>query len=274
MMRSVALRAAALGWLASSSLAVAWWAPTRHGSDARVAVPLAAVDRTKVSPVTPLDPNRVRPDQAAAIARLGAVASLDVPVDGQGHVHDAPVSNVALDAPTRARLDAQLATARSAALALSTLDAALAAGYQVAASPDAGIGTHLVKWSLVDRAFDPAQPSMLLFDERPGQVPHIVGLSYWVRSATAPDGFAGPNDLWHQHSGLCVVNGWIDREKSEPPPECQGTWLGGSDLWMLHVWVVPGWDNRRGVFANWNPKLCPADAGTPDINRCVVPDIG
>ena len=41
---------------------------------------------------------------------------------------------------------------------------------------------------------------------------------------------------------------------------------------MLHAWVVPGWDNRKGEFAPFNPKLCPRATGTPDVNRCPTDD--
>jgi len=29
----------------------------------------------------------------------------------------------------------------------------------------------------------------------------------------------------------------------------------------------PGWGNRKGDFAPFNPKLCPPTVGTPDVNR-------
>ena len=56
-------------------------------------------------------------------------------------------------------------------------------------------------------AFDPAKPSELLYDgTRPDS--KIVGLSYLVfHPGGAPEGFAGPNDHWHQHNangGLCL----------------------------------------------------------------------
>ena len=76
----------------------------------------------------------------------------------------------------------------------------------------AGVGVHWVDWTLIDAPFDPARPAMLLFDERAGAT-ELVGFSYWVRTPT-PDGFAGSNDVWHQHTNLCIVNGWVDREMS------------------------------------------------------------
>ena len=131
----------------------------------------------------------------------------------------------------------------------------------------AGVGVHWVNWTLIDQPFDPARPSMLLFDERSGRE-DLVGFSYWLRADTAPDAFAGTNDVWHQHTNLCVVNGWIDREMSESPAACVGHYLAGSDLWMVHAWVVPDRPNRWGDFAVLNPTLCPPSTGTPDIARC------
>jgi hypothetical protein len=53
------------------------------------------------------------------------------------------------------------------------------------------------------------------------------------------------------------------------PAECAA--LGGqktilADIWMLHDWVVPGWDCSWGVFAGECPELggkLGADAWTP-----------
>jgi hypothetical protein len=95
-----------------------------------------------------------------------------------------------------------------------------------------------------------------------------VGYSYALQSPTRPEGFAGANDHWHQHRGLCVVDGWVVREQATGPDACGGTYIAGGDFWMLHAWVVPGWDNRKGDFAPFNPKLCPPTVGTPDVNRC------
>jgi hypothetical protein len=112
---------------------------------------------------------------------------------------------------------------------------------------------------------------MLLFDERRSPAV-LVGYSYALQSPTRPDGFAGPNDHWHQHRGLCVEGGWVVREQAPGPEACNGTYIAGGDFWMLHAWVVPGWDNRKGEFAPFNPKLCPPTVGTPDVNRCPTDD--
>jgi hypothetical protein len=111
---------------------------------------------------------------------------------------------------------------------------------------------------------------MLLFARERG-VDRLVGFSYWVQSASAPGGFAGPNDHWHTHAGLYVVNGWVERQNVANPVLCPGSWPQGDDLWMLHAWVVPGFTNRWGRFAQTNPRLCPTRAG--DLASC-APDAG
>jgi hypothetical protein len=143
---------------------------------------------------------------------------------------------------------------------LATPARAAAAGY-VQSSPQApGVGTHWIDWTAIDVPFDPARPSMLLFDERPGRTPRLVGFSYWTRSTPGPpDGYAGPNDGWHQHVGLCFVDGWLFRESMASRDDCGGDWLNGTDLWMLHAWVVPGLPNPDGRFAGRHEALCPGD---------------
>jgi hypothetical protein len=235
----------------------------------------------RVGPLTPTDPNRVPFEQAAAIVALGARANRDAPAPDEasggehaaghaehaGHTDAGPTTEVALSAADQAEFDRQWAAAVDAAARLATTEAAAAAGYVQSAAPGPGVGTHWVKWSLVDAPFDPAAPAMLLFDDHPDGTSELAGFSYWLLDDTAPEGFAGANDQWHQHTGICVVNGWVDREMAAPDA-CVGTFLGGADLWMLHAWVVPDRPNRWGTFAVMNPALCPTAAGTPDVARC------
>ena len=222
-----------------------------------------------LAPLTPTDPTRLPPDQQSAVSALAAVASPLFPsgANGHGHSQGGPQSTTPLSPAEQAQLDRQWATAAAAASQLDTAAKANAAGYVIASTNAPGVGVHFVNWELIDEPFDPARPSMLLFDMR-GAEPVLVGLSYWLRSDDAPDGFAGANDHWHQHSGLCIVNGWVDREEVAGPSLCAGSYLGGRDLWMLHAWVVPGYANRWGDFADTNPLLCPPVAGTADIARC------
>lgn len=224
----------------------------------------------RIGPLTPRDPGRIPAEQAAAIVELAATASPLPPDAHPGHhSHDepGPQTTVELASTDQRRLNEQWMQARGAVSGLDTIAEATAAGYFRAAVPATGIGSHWVNWMLIDAPFDPARPSMLLFDER-GSTPRLVGFSYWLRSPNEPQGFAGDNDVWHRHTNLCIVNGWVDHERAESRATCAGHLLAGGDLWMLHAWVVPGWENRWGNFATHNPALCPSATGTPDILRC------
>lgn len=149
----------------------------------------------------------------------------------------------------------QWAAAAAATAHLATPELARAAGYAQVSPQQRGVGTHWINWTLVDAPFDPARPSMLLFDQTPGQPAHLIGFSYWVRSPSEPAGFAGPNDAWHSHLGLCFVMGTLYLEGVASALACPGLWLNGNDLWMLHAWVVPGMPNADGRFAPANPAV-------------------
>jgi hypothetical protein len=217
-------------------------------------------------PESAAQPTRLAQGEAEAIVALGSTGA-GIPANGDGHSHSDPVAEVALDAVDASVFDSEWSDARDAIPTHDTEDEAAALGYVRATAPAGGIGTHWVLWSQIAKPFDPRVPSMLLFDER-RDPPVLVGYSYALQSPTRPEGFAGGNDHWHQHRGLCVVDGWVVREQAAGPDACGGTYIAGGDFWMLHAWVVPGWDNRKGDFAPFNPKLCPSVTGTPDVNRC------
>jgi hypothetical protein len=229
------------------------------------------VPATPVVDPAPGAPRRLAPEQQAALAHLaGASGPLEAaPEDHHEHGAFAPDVAVAMTEAEHDALAQQWAQAEAAAARLSTQEAATAEGYVQASSQLPGIGAHWVKWSLIDQPFDASQPSMILFDQSSLHPPRLAGLSYWVRSPEAPAGFAGTNDHWHQHSGLCFVNGWLAREGVPSADLCPGQWLNGSDLWMLHAWVVPTSPNRFGPFAARNPALCPPTRQQlPDLLKC------
>jgi hypothetical protein len=193
--------------------------------------------------------------------------------DTAGHDVWGPVPEPTLDPATAAELDAQWAAATAAARQLATPEQAIAAGYQKAAAELPGIGAHYVRWDLVDQPFDPARPSMLLYDESAVRPDRLAGFSYWLRSEGGPpEGFAGDGDHWHMHHGLCFVDGLLSGEDITDPADCRGDWLAGTDLWMGHAWVNPEVANPWGRFAPRNPAVCPA-ASEPvaDFNRCPDP---
>jgi hypothetical protein len=64
------------------------------------------------------------------------------------------------------------------------------------------------------------------------------------------------------------VDGWLRTENVAQRSDCPDTWIDGSDLWMLHAWVVPGFENRWGPFSDIHPALCGRKPGQPDILSC------
>jgi len=212
------------------------------------------------------------PAAEQAVERLAATSqpSGDGHAHGGGHVFG-PVPSAELSPADAGRFAQQWAAAMATVPSIDTTAKAAAVGYVLSSTPAPGVGVHWVNWQLVSQPFDPAHPSMLLFTNKQG-IDHLVGFSYWVQSTYPPDGFAGSNDQWHTHAGLCVVNGWVEREEVPAPADCPGSWLAGGDLWMLHAWVVDRYANRWGLFAQANPKLCPTGQ-VPDIASC-TPDRG
>ncbi len=208
-------------------------------------------------------------EEVEAIVALGATGAERPPADEhEGHQHGGSTLRVKLRPSERAALDAELVVARAAIANFDSVDKAAARGYVLATSPSPGIGTHWVRWSQILEPFATDNPSMLLFDHSKSP-PVLVGYSYAVQSPEEPEGFTGKSDEWHRHAGLCVaLTGWVIRERSTGPDACEGSYIAGGDFWMLHAWVVPDWENRDGMFAPANPKLCPVNAG-PDFLRCV-----
>ncbi|HEX6312682.1 MAG TPA: hypothetical protein VF152_13790 [Acidimicrobiia bacterium] len=177
-----------------------------------------------------------------------------------GHGHRGPVPHTPLDAAERDVFALQVAAANDAVARYPTVAAAEEAGYRRTTPYVPCIAAHYIKGSLlVSDGFDPTNPEILLYD---GTEPtsQIVGLSYLALTdpETPPDGFAGDNDPWHVHERLCIGKGGVLGDESTSEEECEER--GGSvreldNLWMMHMWNVPGWDSRWGLFSSEHPDL-------------------
>jgi hypothetical protein len=206
---------------------------------------------------------------AAASSTAGGVTD----VNGQ-HVHGVKALDVAaeaepdqpLDAPTRALLAQQLTQARDHAMQYPTVADASAAGYRLAGGFAPGSGAHYVGGPMTGGdAFDPNAVQSLIYD---GTSPSskIVGLMYYAMG-NAPDGFAGPNDHWHRHSSVCTKFSSAGIEVPFPADadvtKEQCTEVGGFFMtitgYMVHAWVVPGWESPQGVFSHENVNVRCAD---------------
>ena len=200
-------------------------------------------------------------------------------VNGQ-HVHGVKATDVAaeaqpdvpLDAPTRELLAQQLTTARQHAMQYPTVADATNAGYYLAGGFAPGSGAHYIGFQMTGSGtFDPNAAQSLIYD---GTSPtsKIVGLMYYA-IGNAPEGFAGPNDHWHRHSNVCTKFGSGKIEVPFPADadvtQAQCTAVGGRFMsmtgYMVHAWVVPGWESPQGVFSHENPNVRCAD-GTYNTN--------
>lgn len=196
-------------------------------------------------------------------ASVGQVAK-----DAEGHDHRGPLLQVPLTRAEAFALSAEQMQARSVALKYPTVADAEKAGYGKSTPYVPCIGAHYTNARLAVRPFDPGAPSELLYD---GTTPDakIIGLSFLVyHPGGAPEGFTGPNDVWHTHSfngGLCMKGGLVIGAEGTTPEQCAA--IGGrkvalKDIWMVHDWIVPGFDCSWGVFAGECPEMGGRVGGT------------
>jgi hypothetical protein len=189
-----------------------------------------------------------------------------------GHHHEMGPEQP-LDAATRAQLSSEINTTIEVAKLYPTVAAAEAAGYFRVGGYMPGIGAHYITFG--PAAFNPdgrmddadlRRPLSIIYDGTdPDSV--VTGFMYYSMSKEEPEGFAGPNDVWHYHESLCLKNlpgGGLDvpfgLDKEATPKQCAS--VGGRIMpltqWMVHVWSVPGWESRQGLFGEVNPALaCP-----------------
>ncbi|HTK16061.1 MAG TPA: hypothetical protein VL769_06685 [Acidimicrobiia bacterium] len=220
--------------------------------------------------------------KAGSSTSTSSASSLTPVTDLNGHpvigvkAQDVLAENVPdkpLDRATRALLAQQLVAARAEAMRYPTVADATAAGYHlVGGGFGPGSGAHYIGG--YPAGFDPSNPLALIYD---GISPtsQMVGLMYYSMGPTAPAGFAGPNDHWHRHSGVCLGNGadvLFPPDSSVTEAQCaeaHGSYMAVTG-WMVHAWVVPGWESPRGVFSHENPDLRCADGTfrTDSIGRC------
>ena len=219
--------------------------------------------------------------QAQEMANMPGMKASGTKIDDKGlsllsngHHHMIGTEEHALNPADRKTLSAQIAATIETAKKYPTVADALAAGYQQVGPYMPGIGAHYISYAggqglnpdgVMDDA-DLAHPLAIIYDGTdPTSV--IAGFMYYSMSAKEPAGFAGANDVWHYHESICLKFGPTGIEtpygldKSATKKECTaaGANLMKQTQWMLHVWSVPGWESRQGLFGEVNPALMCAD---------------
>ncbi len=216
-------------------------------------------------------PTSVGPTPTTQPAAIGLRSNAD---EAAETIPDKPLS-----AATRKELAAELVAARAVAMRYPTVKDATDAGYLQAGLFTPGAGAHYISLSVGAAGYthktglDPSQPLALIYDGV-GPKSRITGLMYGSFELNPPSGFAGPNDHWHRHTNLCID--YTDRGKiSVPfPPDSDVTQAQcdavhgqfmRNTLWMVHAWVVPGWESPQGVFSHANIDLHCGD-GTDHVD--------
>lgn len=175
-----------------------------------------------------------------------------------GHGHRGPVPVEPLDSDTRRELAAQAAEANEVVARLPTVADAEAAGYRQVSPYVPCIAAHYVKTeALTGNGFDPSEPEVVLYN---GTDPdsEVVGLSYLVYADEEPEGFAGPNDPWHNHEQLCIGSDGVIGIETATEEGCRargGRMREVGNIWMTHMWNVPGWESWWGLFSSEHPDL-------------------
>ncbi len=217
---------------------------------------------------------KVVPTKAAAPAAAAAKTVKCIPGAAAGSCNtdeaaEALIPDKPLDPATRAVVAAQLVSARQAALRYPTVADATRAGFILAGGFAPLTGAHYVDLGHAVGPFDPSHPGAYIYD---GTHPtsKIIGLMYLGADVNPPAGFAGPNDHWHRHANTCVIFGGggikvpFPADSDVTKTECdnaKGTFMRRT-TWMVHAWVVPGWDSPAGVFAHDNKDVVCANGTT------------
>jgi hypothetical protein len=188
-----------------------------------------------------------------------------------GH-HHAIGEEHAMSPAVRSQLAHQVEVTIAVAKRYPTVADATAAGYQRVGPYLPGIGAHFIHLGPenfnVDGVVDDADLEHPLAIIYSGTEPtaQVAGFMYYSMSPKMPKGFAGKNDVWHYHEDLCLkyTAGAIDApyglDHSATKRQCEaaGGRLMPQTQWMVHVWSVPGWESRQGLFGEVNPALmCP-----------------
>lgn len=188
-------------------------------------------------------------------------------------------------------LSQQLDAALEYAKQWPTLGDAEAAGFHRQVSYVEGMGTHhallgdfggddvtapgydphepTFPGTALDEEFDPTRPEFLQYGGT-GPGARLVGMSWYVRTddGLPPEGFPGDNDWWHRHHRLChSVDQFRVIGEDLTDEQCAnrgGVNLHLDDYWMVHAWIVDGWQTEVDVFTNHHPCLLSTGPAGPE----------
>ncbi len=189
----------------------------------------------------------------------------------------------AISKTDRVELARQLTLAREVALQYPTVADAEAAGLHRGGPFSPGLGAHYISYANAGGDADGVmsdddirKPLAWIYD---GTHPEsrIAGLFYST-GIENPTGWAGPNDTWHLHKDICLVttptgvDTPLGADHSATKQECdavKGTLLKQTG-YLLHAWVVPGFESPEGVFSHLTSTVTCDDGSytlIPDVTK-------
>lgn len=165
--------------------------------------------------------------------------------------------------PSCPQLDREIRASAVGMEQYQNINAAIAAGFVQVTQWIPGQGRHMVKGTVTgqDTVFDSSTPESLLYvpdSTVPGG--WRLGGGMWILPITlvplVPDGFAGNEDAWHYHTGLCLHTSGFAVAENTTQSQCYA--LGGNLWiekagWLVHLWNYHG--NPAGRFVEIDNAL-------------------
>lgn len=145
-------------------------------------------------------------------------------------------------------------------------------------SPDFDPTNPVFPGTVIDDHFDPTKPEYLMYGGN-SKSSKLVGMAWYVHTSNGkpPAGFAGDNDWWHVHERLCMrTSDVVVIGENLTDAQCQaggGVNLHLENYYMLHAWIVPGWEQHGDVFMGHHPCL-KAGGPAPADDPCWNSDMG
>jgi len=135
---------------------------------------------------------------------------------------------------------------REATQRYATLDAAVAAGYEVP-NPGTGTGVHMdnKKFKNDGRVLDPERPETLVYSIEGGRATMLGVVFVMERAGRAGPEPGGPITRWHAHK-ICLTLLPPGFGIVTPFGTCPALSVNVTSPEMMHVWVI---DNPSGAFA-------------------------
>jgi hypothetical protein len=161
---------------------------------------------------------------------IGCESDNAIPVSAEYQLEKEGLSQSVENSSSNSVLNKELALARASTAKYHNIQKALADGYVDIDLYIPQMGWHFLNPGYLDENFEIDKPELLVYADKPGGGYRLVAVEYAVPlalSTTAPEGFTGDEDVWHENTG--------------------------AGLWTLHAWV---WlHNPNGIFADFNPQV-------------------